>query len=258
MSDYWTLKAAQLNMEKAQLALDKAKDALDIAKDELGKAVVVAPFDGFITKVNVEGGDEVFKGTVVAEVADPNKFEAEVMVSEMDIFQVKLDGDSTVSVDAMSGISLLAKVTHISPTATISSGVVNYQVKVELQPLEQATGTTQQEQQSTAPTMLPKDFQLREGLTVTVSIIVAERKGVLLVPNGAITSQGLQSYVQVMLPSGAIEQRAIKTGISNWQYTEVTEGLSEGEKVVVPEGTTTTTPTQQQRGPMPFFGPPPR
>ena len=103
--------------------------------------------------------------------------------------------------------------------------------------------------------MPPEDLQLREGLSVTVSIIVVQRTGVLLVPNTAITTQRGQAYVQVLTPSGAIEERAIKTGISNWQYTEVTEGLSEGERVVVPQGTTTTSPTTSQpRVPMPFFG----
>ena len=106
--------------------------------------------------------------------------------------------------------------------------------------------------------MMPEDFQLREGLTVTVSILVDEKTDVLLVPNSAITRREAQSYVQVVPADGAPEERAIQTGISDWQYTEVTSGLSEGEQVVVPQGTTTTTTTQQgQRGgPMSFLPPP--
>jgi len=98
------------------------------------------------------------------------------------------------------------------------------------------------------PAMIPEDFQLREGLTVTVSILVEERNDVLLVPNSAITRRGMETLVQV-LKDGVIEERTIKTGISNWQYTEVTDGLSEGEKVVVPETTTTKSTTPQQRPP---------
>jgi len=295
--NYWTLRAAQIVLEKAQMTLDKyevsqanARDDLDEARDELEKAVVRAPFAGFITTVNVEGGDEVYKGTVVAQVADPTKFEADILVSEMDIFQVKLGGEATVQVDAMSTLTLPAKVTHISPTATVSSGVVNYEVKVELESIEtimqerqearqevkqnitsgkltesikqaieegkitqkqaeEMMKQTQQAQEGQVPTMLPEDFQLREGLTVTVSIIVDERSDVLLVPNGAIISQGGQSYVQVVSPDEVTEERLIQTGISNWQYTEVTEGLSEGEKVVVPQGTAVTTSTTQNQRP---------
>lgn len=230
-----------LSVKLDELQVDKARIALDEAKGNLQKAVIPAPFDGFVTQINVCSGDEVTKGTVVMQLADSNKFEAEVAISEMDILQVKLGDEAWVQVDAMQGINLPAKVTHISPTATIESGVVNYKVKVEPQEQQEV----QEGQQGQVPTMLPEDFQLREGLTVTVSIIVEERSDVLLVPNGAITSQGGQAYVQVVSPDGTIEERLIQTGISNWQYTEVIDGLIEGEKVVVPQGTTTTSTTEQ-------------
>jgi len=244
MEDYWTLRAAQLDMESAQVSLDTANDNLIQAQEKLEEAVIVAPFAGFITTVNVKGGDEVQRGVVAARLVDPTKFEAELMVNEMDIFQLKLGGDATVQIDAMPTLTLPATVTFISPTATITSGVVNYKVKIELQPLKTVT----QEQQGQMSSMLSENLQLREGLSVTVSIIVAQRSDVLLVPNTAITTQGGKTYVQVMLLEGVTEEREIQTGISNWQYTEVTGGLSEGEKVVVPEGTTTTTSTTEQQG----------
>ena len=235
MEDYWTLKAAQLDMQSAQVALDTANDNLSQAQEKLEESVIVAPFAGFITIVNVNGGDEIQRGVVAVRLVDPTKFEAELMVNEMDIFQLKLGGEATVQIDAMPTLTLPAKVTFISPTATISSGVVNYKVKVEIESLE--------------------DFQLREGLSVTVSITVAQRTDVLLVPNTAITTQLGQAYVQVLTAGGTVEGRAIKTGISDWQYTEVTDGLSEGEKVIVTQGTTTTPPTSQQEGRSPMFFP---
>jgi hypothetical protein len=62
----------------------------------------------------------------------------------------------------------------------------------------------------------------------------------------------------VVSPSGTTEQRAIKTGITDYKNTEVTEGLSEGEQVVVPKGTTTTTSTTTNRREtgIPIFGGP--
>jgi len=227
----------ELEVEMAELRLTDAQKALDEARD--ASPEIIAPFAGFITKVYVEGGDEVLKGTLAVQLADPSKFEADILVSEMDIFQVKLGGEAMVQADAMRELSFPAEVTHIAPTATIQSGVVNYEVKVELQPLE----AVQQEQM---PTTIPEDFQLREGLTVTVSIVVAQRNDVLLVPNGAITTQAWQIYVQVMSPDGVIEERSITTGIRNWQYTEVTDGLSEGEKVIMAQETTSTSTASQQ------------
>jgi hypothetical protein len=87
---------------------------------------------------------------------------------------------------------------------------------------------------------------------------VAESYDVLLVPNAAITFEGMQSYVQVILPSGETEKRAIQTGINDYQFTEVTEGLEEGEQVIVPQGTITTSTDDRPQGMMFFGGPPPQ
>ena len=301
-ADDWEIEIKELQVELAEARVEDAERELEEAREELEEALektprIIAPFDGFVTKVNVEGGDEVLKGTVAVELADPSRFEADILVSEMDILQVKLGGEAWVEVDAMEGLTIPAEVTHIAPTATIQQGVVNYQVKVELESLETVTQERQQARQEVTEGMQPgelpeglkqaieagritqeqaeemmeqrpqgqraqqgqmslaihEDFQLREGLTVTVSILVDDRRDVLLVPNGAISTQGGQTYVQVLSPDGTIEQRIITTGISNWQYTEVTEGLDEGEQVVVQQTTTTTTETRGPGGPGFFF-----
>jgi len=268
----------ELRLMLAEAQLENAQTVLEEALEK--NPEITAPFDGFVTKVNVEGGNEVLPGTVAVTIADPNQFEADILVSEMDIFDLEVGGDATVQIDAMTLLIVPAKVTHISPTATISSGVVNYEVTVELESLEELMQQLEEAmpspedftppegfelpedftlpEQASQPALIPENFQLREGLTVTVSIIIEEATDVLLVPNGAMTTRGLRNYVQVMSVDGSIEERAVTTGISDWQYTEVTEGLSEGEQVIVPEGTTTTTTQQEgpQGGMMIPMGPP--
>ena len=326
------LENARMDLENSQSTLEDAQKDLDEAKSLSPE--IKSPFDGFVTSVNVAGGDEVLNGTIAVQVADPNKFEANILVSEMDIPQVKLDGKATVQVSAMTGTILPAKVTHIAPTATIQSGVVNYAVKVELEALQavsqnqtatqpattenatvqlppmlqravEAGRMTQQQAEdfvkngppadfrppagatppegftlpegftppqgagfagasgSRAQSQLPSaatttaSFQLRQGLTVTVSIIVANRTNVLLVPNGAVTKAGGQSYVQVVTAPGTTEKRTVKTGLSDWQNTEITSGLSDGENIVVPQASASaasTTQSNQPRGGIPFFG----
>jgi multidrug efflux pump subunit AcrA (membrane-fusion protein) len=132
---------AQLDINDAQGNVDDAQGNLDDAKAV--SPVIIAPFDGFVTKVNSIGGDIVQKGTVAMQVADPTQFEANIMVSERDIFSVKIGGDASVSLDAMSGLSFPAKIANIAPLATIQQGVVNYQVTVELTSLRPTltTGT---------------------------------------------------------------------------------------------------------------------
>jgi len=316
----YALESARLDVEDARLDVEDAEQDVEDAQSDLDEArslssEIKASFDGFVTKVNVEGGDEVMKGTVAVQVADPNKFEAEIMVSEMDILQMELGMDAWVEVDAMSGLSLPAEVTHISPTATIQSGVVNYAVTVEVKSLEAVVLERKESMQQamadiaageiparlqqaieegritreqveemmekgppagmTPPegftpsagmgeaatgqvaAAVPEDFQLRDGLTVTVTIVVEEKTDVLLVPNAAITSERGQSYVQVVTESGETEERAIQTGTTDYQFTEVTDGLSEGEQILVPQGTVTTPATTTEQGPprMGLFGP---
>jgi HlyD family secretion protein len=288
-----TTDPEEIEILKLQLALAEARyDDAESALEEARAASpeIIAPFDGFITSVNIEGGDEVLKGTVAVTLADPDKFEADILVSELDIVNIALGSTAWVEVDAL-GVTLPASVVHISPTSTIQSGVVNYTVKVELQSIEAMASGDSAHQPTTGgaqgppegftppdgselpegftppegfnlpegqqPTMTSTDIQLREGMTVTVSIIVEQRNDVLLVPNGAITTQGGQSYVQVMLADGTIEERVVTTGISDWQYTEVTEGLSEGEQVIVQQTTSSATTSQQGQqgqGPQFFFG----
>ncbi len=278
------VRVAELQLELAEARFENAEEALAEAFESSPE--IIAPFDGFITAVNVEGGDEVLKGTVAVIIADPDEFEADILVSEMDIPQIELGDTASVVVDALD-ITVPAEVIHISPTATIQSGVVNYTVRVKLQSLEtviqEQQAARQEAMQNIEEGELPErlkqaieagqitqeqaeemmkqmrqaqaeqqaalaNIQLREGLTVTVSLVVEEATDVLLVPNGAINTRGQQAYVQVPLDDGSIEQRVVTTGISDWQYTEVIDGLSEGEEVVVPEGTAAATSTTQQRG----------
>jgi len=306
---------AKIAVTDAQKTLADAQEALDDAKN--ASPEVKAPFAGFITKVNVVGGDDVKKGTVAVTIADPTKFEAEIMVSEANILEVALGEVASVQVEAMPGVSLPAKVTQKAPSATIQSGVVNYQVKVELtslqpittqrQPATAATGNVssgapsgrfgqafgsgnltqeqinqmrQQRQSATAATgnVTPgapagrfgqafgsgnltqgqinqgaptQSVQLAEGMTVTVSITTEERNNVLMVPVQAIISRGGETFVQVLNES-VTEERPVQVGISNWQYAEITSGLSEGEQVIIPlvtSATTTAPSTQQRQGP---------
>jgi len=264
---------------------------------------MVAPFAGIVTSVDIETGDAVNANQVIIGLVDPDRFETEILVSETDILNIRRGAEASIQVDSLSGISLPASVTFISPTATIQQGVVNYTVEVEIQSLQAMTQERQEAMQETMPdissgeipermqeaieqgritqeqaeemleqmqegempfaqggeslpTMMSEDFQLKEGMTVTVSIIVEERSDVLLVPNSAITSSGRQTYVEVVLSDGTIEERLVTAGISDWQYTEIVDGLDEGDSVVVPETTTTTstTPQNQPGGMFPGMG----
>ena len=115
---------------------------------------------------------------------------------------------------------------------------------------------TQSTLAESSSSILPEDFELKEGLTVTVTIIVEQRQDILRVPNSAISSVGGRTIVQV-IKDGVTEQRDITTGITDYQYTEVTSGLTEGEQIVIMQGSTsssTGSTSQQSSGGPPVGG----
>lgn len=238
---------AEQGIEDAGTAVAGAEDALADARQAEARAVLdlheaagtstelVAPSDGLATGVLISPFDAVRKGRPVVVLSDPGRFEASMMVNEIDILQVRVGDQAMVEVDALPGSSFAATVTSIAPTATSQQGVVNYRVVAGMEP-------------GGGP-----DARLRAGLSVTVRIITQQRRDVLLVPNQAITSRGGVPVVETLL-DGTIVPREIDIGISDWQYTEVLSGLSEGEEVVVGRKDSGDSAAQQPQGGFGFFG----
>ena len=228
---------AKLDVADAEQAVEDAQSDLDEQKSL--SPIIKAPSAGFVSQVNVKGGDEVLKGTVAIQIADPNQFKAVIQVTEQDIFSVQVGAEATVSLDALSELSFPAKVTAIAPTATVSSGVVTYKVTVKLTSLVPTGSMASDSTQKTTPTTTAtQSVSLKDGLSAVVDILVQGKTQVLLVPSRAITKQGTNTVVQVInsaatINGAATETRLIKTGISDETYTEITSGLSEGEKVLI-------------------------
>jgi multidrug efflux pump subunit AcrA (membrane-fusion protein) len=138
------IKESQL--EDAQQQLDEAIEALEEAQNQ--EWSISAPYEGFITRVNLVEGSTIQKGAAAIEIADPDEFEAEVYVSEMDIFNIAVGVPATAKVDAAQTMILPAEVVKISPTATIQQGVVNYAVKIKINSVDDMiveAGETMQE-----------------------------------------------------------------------------------------------------------------
>ncbi len=210
VTDFWTLRAAQLGMEKAQVALD-------MANNDLEKAVMVAPFDGVIAAVNIKEGDSLsafdYATKTIIELVDPSSMELSAEVDEIDVPNVKLGQRAIISVDALLGAQLEGEVTSVSPVATEESGLVLYKIKVGF--------------------AVPEDSGLRAGMSATADIVISGRSGVLLVPSRAVEEDSQGNPVVKVMVNGQIEERAVVIGISDGYQTEILSGLNEGEVVVV-------------------------
>ena len=71
--------------------------------------------------------------------------------------------------------------------------------------------------------------KLLVGYSADVEVVLAVRDNVVRVPTAALLEGG---RVLVAAADGKLAERTIKTGLANWEFTEVIDGLAAGERVV--------------------------
>jgi RND family efflux transporter MFP subunit len=232
-----------LDIEIKTLAVEQARLKLIEAQDDLDSATIRAPFDGLIGQVPINVNDTVTGAQLAIRLVDPTQIQVNAFVNEMDIFLVKAGMAATVSVDALaSGVKMPATVYAISPYTDPSSGVVNYLVKLKVKvPSNYFAGSG-----ADTGTSLTTATSFKEGLTASVTIIIDEKKSVIIIPNKAVTrpAGSRDSVVQFVKPDGTVEQRVVQTGISSSQNIEIVSGLNEGDRVAVFRTSATPTPGQ--------------
>jgi len=80
---------------------------------------------------------------------------------------------------------------------------------------------------------MPQDLELREGLSATASVVISQQLGVLRVPTSAIQGNFLDPFVRVSQGKEIVE-RSVELGSSDDFWVIVTAGLTQGEQVVMP------------------------
>ena len=87
------------------------------------------------------------------------------------------------------------------------------------------------------------------GMNASVTITVDQAQDVLLVPAQAVQSEGFQSVVEVLNDDGSTEKVVVQTGLTDGINTEITEGLEEGQTIMIPSRAATATSEQATTGP---------
>ncbi|MEV6239254.1 HlyD family efflux transporter periplasmic adaptor subunit [Lentzea sp. NPDC051838] len=253
----WQVDIAQGNLNAALekgtgtnallTAYRQTQVALQQAKDNLAATVLTAPGDGTITSVTGSIGQKVGSGSTstgntgsssstsssttsttssgFVVVTDLKNLVVKANVSESDISKLKADQTATVTVNAMSGTPIQAKVATVDLTPTTSNNVVQYGVSLSL---------TQ-----------PPDG-LKPGQSASVEITVAGATNVLAVPAAAVQTVNGASSVAVM-ENGAETRKTVEIGVRGDQYVEIKSGLTAGEEVVLPQVSTANNNTNRQQ-----------
>ena len=227
------LPTNNIDLESALITVTQKENALTDAKQDLADYYIRAPFDGIIASVPVIKGDNASSSTTLGTVITAERV-ATISLNEIDIARVQLGQKVTLTFDAITDLVLAGKVAEIDSIGTVSSGVVNYNVKISFD---------------------TSDERIKPGMTVSADITTETKENVLLVPGGAVKTLNNESFVQVFNPeiylasgsqgiaSGRTpEQKKVVVGASDDTNVEILSGLQEGEQIVTRtiSGATTT------------------
>ncbi|NBE81202.1 efflux RND transporter periplasmic adaptor subunit [Micromonospora rubida] len=259
------LKVARANLAAAEDALDRAEAAgsdtstaenevtqAELAVDEAEAAVrgtrLTAPMAGTVVAVNgtvgsssggssggssgsssggsAQGSSGGQQGGTSAgssdsssgfvDIADLSRLQVTAAVAEADATELKAGQPATVAWNALRGATATGKLVTVDPQATTANNVVTYGVTISLDEL-------------------PADA--KPGQTVQVGVVTGTAEDVLLVNPAAVSGSGSRRTVTVLTDAGQ-EIRQVQVGLASDQAYEVTSGLAEGERVVLPETTT--------------------
>ena len=211
-------RAKQAACSAANATTEVRQSQLDFAKAVLDRTCLTAPFDGIVAEVNGEVGEFVTPSPVgiptppAVDLVDISCLYVSAPIDEVDAPQIRVGMPANISLDAFTKQSFNGKVRRIAPYVT--------EIEKQARTVDvEADFINTEDTQS----MLP-------GYSADIEVILQQRDNTLRIPTEAILEG---DKVLVFTKDNLLEEREIKTGLSNWAWTEVTAGVKDGEEVVV-------------------------
>jgi HlyD family secretion protein len=239
------LAVARLRVQSSEHQANQAQFALDQARADLTKTTIVAPIDGTVTKLRSQLGERVLgtsfnMGTEIMTIARLDEMEARVDIGEVDIVLIKEGEPVQLEVEAFKNKKFKGVVSAVANASKTSS---------------QAQANTSSSQQQDAPKFEVKirvidKESFRPGMSVSAEIETRARQNVIAVPIQSVTTRLPKAGATTPTPQGKssgpikpvevvfvregdhVKMVPVKTGISDSDYYEITEGLTEGQEIV--------------------------
>jgi len=230
-------ETSSADVKLAEAKVRQAKAALEIARTDLEHTVIVSPLNGIVISREVDVGQTVaasFQTPTLFTIAkDLTDMQINTNVNEADIGMVGVGQYAKFTVDAFPDDVFEGTVSKIHLSSVIFQNVVTYDTIIRVD---------------------NPSLKLKPGMTANTSILVAEAKDTLRVPNSAlryipskISKKGKPahngkepadkdvSYIW-LLENGELKKVPVKLGITDYDNTEIIEGdVEEGQEVVVAE-----------------------
>jgi len=214
------IKMAEANLDYQTLRRKRMLDRLALLERQLALCTIRAPHDGFVIYANrperdliIEPGMSVRQKQDLMYLPDLNQMEVVAMLHESIIEDVKSGMVADVEIEGLPNQRLEGHVVSIAPLPTTSwfSDVRYFPGIIKLDHTTRG---------------------IRPGLTARVDIRLERRDHVLTVPAEAVVSFEGRDVCYVAHEDG-LERREVQLGQSNQELLEITDGLGEGEQVVL-------------------------
>ncbi|WP_040209617.1 efflux RND transporter periplasmic adaptor subunit [Neobacillus jeddahensis] len=194
-----------------------------------GSDPITAPANGTITTLSVTAGERVTTEQVVAHISNYQSLQTVVQIDELDITKIKEGQAVNLKVNAFPDQTYTGKVKTVANEGTSSNGVSTFDVTIEIN----------------------KPENLKVGMSAEASILTESKEDALYVPLDAVHTGNGEKYVIVAGTDNqktGTKQITVKTGLANEDYVEISEGLSEGETVQLPQLATGSSSSNQGKG----------
>jgi HlyD family secretion protein len=208
-------QAAACNAAQAKTEVNQAR--VEVVEALLEQTRLTAPFAGIVAEINGEVGEFVTPSPIgvptppAVDLVDITCLYVSAPIDEVDAPAIRVGMDSRISLDAFSTRIFHGKVRRIAPyVLDLEKQARTVDVEVEFTDAADSTN------------MLP-------GYSADIEVILAEQMSALRIPTEAILEG---NRVLVVEGGNTLAERAIETGLVNWQFSEVLDGL-EAEEVVV-------------------------
>ncbi|MGD2062740.1 MAG: efflux RND transporter periplasmic adaptor subunit [Nitrospirota bacterium] len=195
---------------------DRARAAVGVARAELDKTVVRAPFDGVIARLTIEVGEWATPSPPaipiepVIDLINTASIYVAAPMDEVDSSRIHAGQPVRVTLDPFPGRTFPGRVARVAPyVLDVEAQNRTVEIEVELDDAQLAA-------------------QLLPGTSADVEVILEVRDGVLRIPTGTL----LEGSNVLVVNDGRLVERQVTTGLRNWDFVEITSGLSAGEEVV--------------------------
>ena len=193
-----------------QARLRAAQAAQELAAIELQHTVITSPMDGVVSHRHVDRGAYVkTTDTPVVTIEAMHTVKIEAPISERDIVAVRPGHRALIQVDAYPGEPFSGTVQRLAPTVDPSSRSGEVEI-----------------------TLANPGNRLKPGMFAKVTLLLAEREDVVLVPRDALRPDGAGTSVFVVR-DGSAHLQPVSAGLMNDALAEIREGLAEGDEVVL-------------------------